>query len=141
MASPMAMPMPGGGVLYGPYQHVPFLLRFWWFNLALLLIAAGLIAGNGAALLSAGFFATWSAIFPWVASLGSFGFILGIVLGLVLMGAFLLYLLGFRVLAALLTFPTVIVSLFIGGGFIAGMLVGILAGLLILLSERYRGVI
>lgn len=137
----MGMPMPTGGAWYGPYPHAPFLLRFWWFNLALLLIAAFLIAANGAALLSGGFFATWSAIFPWVTSLGSFGFILGIVLGLVVMGAFLLYLLGFRVLAALLTFPTVIVSLFIGGGFIAGMLIGIVAGLLILLSERYRGVI
>jgi hypothetical protein len=77
------------------------------------LVVAGLIFFNGVALLSPPLFTIWATILPWVASLGYFGFILGIVLGIVPVGAFVL-LLGFRVLAALIMLPTAIVSLLIG---------------------------
>jgi hypothetical protein len=44
--------------------------------------------------------------------------------------------LGFRVLAAFLVFPAAIVSLLIGGGFIAGVIIGVLASLLVIFSQR-----
>jgi len=92
-----------------------------------------LIFANGIALLSPGFFAWWSAFLPWITAFGSFGFILGIVLGLVLVGAIIMMFLKFRVLAAFIIFPTAIVSLFIGGGFILGGILAVLGGILLLL--------
>jgi hypothetical protein len=41
--------------------------------------------------------------------------------------------LKFRVLAAFIIFPTAIVSLFIGGGFILGGILAVLGGILLLL--------
>jgi len=141
-ASPMAHVgaygnIPPGGVLIGPFSQATFLARFWWFPASLVLVAAGLIFFNGVALLSTDFFTTWIAILPWIASLGYFGFILGVVLGIVLIGAFVLMLLGFRVIAAFIILPTAIVSLFIGGGFFAGLILGVLAGLLELLRIKF----
>ncbi len=104
----------------------------------MLLISAGLIFANGVALLSPGFWIVWVGFVPWVAFLGSFAFILGIMLGLVLIGALVMLLLGFRVLAAFIIFPTAIVSLFIGGGFIAGLLFGVLAGLLLIINGTWH---
>ena len=101
------------------------------------MVSAILIIINAAALLSPGFWAIWVGFVPWVAFLGSFAFILGIMLGLVLFGALVMLLLGFRVLAAFVIFPTAIVSLFIGGGFIAGLLLGVLAGLLLIINGTY----
>ena len=54
-------------------------------------------------------------------------------LGFVLVGALILMLLRFRVMAAFMIFPTAIVSLFIGGGFIIGAILAVLAGILLLL--------
>jgi hypothetical protein len=122
-------------MLYGPFPR-PLLVRYWWIPAALLIIASGLIFFNGVALLSPPFFAVWAGFFPWVIPLGTFGFILGVILGLVLLGALVLIFLGFRAQAAFLIFPASIASLFIGGGFIAGVLIGVLAGMLILLNER-----
>lgn len=96
-------------------------------------VAAALIFFNGIALLSSGFFAAWSDFLPWIAALGSFGVILGIILGLVLVGAIVMMLFGFRVLSAFMILPTAVVSLFIGGGFIIGAILAVLAGILLLL--------
>jgi len=101
------------------------------------MIASGLMFFNGIAQLSPGFFVIWTSFLPWVVSLGTFGFILGVILGLVLLGALVLIFLGFRVQAAFLIFPAAIVSLLIGGDFIAGIVTGILAGMLILINEKF----
>ena len=118
---------------YGPYFHPPNFLRSQWLPVILVGVAAALIFVNGVALLSPGFFAAWGSFLPWVAFLGSFGFILGVMLGLVLVGALVLMLLGFRVMAAFMIFPTAIVSLFIGGGFIIGAALAVIAGILLIL--------
>lgn len=123
-------------MFYGPYTHPPVLIRSWWIPATLLLIAAGLIIANGVALLSSAFFTTWINFFPWVAQLGSFAFILGVMMGLVILGAVLLLFFGFRVLAAFMIFPTAIVSLFIGGGFIVGTIIGVLAGIILIMNEK-----
>jgi len=114
----------------------PFLTVNWWIPASLFFIAAGLIVFNAIALLSPAFFLAWVGMFPWVGALGYFGFILGTVLGLVIIGGLVLYFLGFQVVAAFLIFPAAIVSLFIGGGFIAGAIIGVLASLLVIFTQR-----
>jgi hypothetical protein len=136
MAAYPGVRVPGGGMFYGPYTHPRVLVRFWWIPAALLLIAAGLIFANGVALLSPAFFATWVNFLPWVAQLGSFAFILGVMMGMVILGAVLLLFFGFRVLAAFMIFPAAIVSLFIGGGFLAGTIIGVLAGIILIMNEK-----
>jgi len=96
-------------------------------------IAAALISINGAAFLSPTFFAVWSSYLPWIAFLGSLAFILGVILGIVLLGALILILLGYRVMSAFLIFPTAIISLLIGGGFAVGALLAVIAGILLIL--------
>ena len=112
----------------------PMLARLWWIPLGLVGAAAALILFNGIALLSPGFFAAWSAFLPWVGLFGVFGFILGIIFGLVLLGTIVMVLLKFRVFAAFIIFPTAIVSLIIGGGFIIGAVLAVIAGILLLLT-------
>jgi hypothetical protein len=104
-----------------------------WLPMVLVGIAAALIFTNGAALLSSSFFAVWGSYLPWLASLGSIGFILGIMLGLVLLGALILVVLHYRVMAAFVIFPTALVSLLIGGGFVLGAVLAVIAGIILLL--------
>jgi len=120
---------------YGPFPEVPLLVKMWWLPAAIVVFAAGLIFVNAAALLSPGFL-PWSIawITPWITpATFQLDFIIGIILGLVLVGALVIMLLKFRVLAAFLIFPTAILSLFIGGGFILGALLAVVAGILLLL--------
>ncbi len=98
-------------------------------------IAALLIIANGVALLSPSFYFYWSWLLPWVAALGTFSFILGIVLGLVLFGAVIMMFLRFRIIAAFVILPTAIVSLFIGGGFFLGTILAVLTGILLLMMS------
>jgi len=82
------------------------------------------------------FFATWVGYFPWVAQLGNFSFILGVVLGMVIVGAVILYMLGFKVLSAFMVFPTAILSLFIGGGFLVGLILAVLTGIFMIMNGK-----
>jgi hypothetical protein len=75
----------------------------------------------------------WTGYLPWVAFLGNFSFILGVMLGLILLGAVVLMVLNFRVMSAFVIFPTAIVSFFIGGGFIIGAILAVLAGIILIL--------
>jgi hypothetical protein len=117
---------------YGPFFPFRF-FRSQWMAIILVGIAAALIIINGVALLSSTFFTIWSMYIPWVVFLGALGVITGVMLGLVLFGALILILLRFRVMAAFMIFPTAIVSLLIGGGFIIGAVLAVLAAILLLL--------
>ena len=127
-------------MVYGPYPvKGPVIRRYSLLAVLLLTLSAVLIFANADALLWSPFFATWVSWFPWVALLGppfNFGFILGIILSLVISGAIFLYMLGFRVLAAFMVFPAAILSLFIGGGFWVGLIVGVLTGILMIWNGR-----
>ena len=124
-------------MLIGPFPaRIPFLANPW-LSVSIVAIAASLIIANGVALLSPAFFATWASMLPWVAPFGSFAFILGVVLGLILFGTVFLLFLGFRILAAFVIFPTAIVSFFIGGGFFLGLILGVLGGLLEVMRTRF----
>ena len=126
-------PMPGG-TFFGPFPKR--FHRFSWIAVFLLLVSAGLIVANAAALLFPPFFFMWVGWFPWVAQLGNFSFILGTVLGIIIIGAVILYMLEFKVLSAFMVFPAAIVSLFIGGGFWAGLIIGVLTGIFMIMHER-----
>lgn len=128
-AYPMRARPPGW---YGPFSPFNF-FRSPWMPIILVGIAATLIIINGAALLSSTFWTFWTFYLPWVAFLGPLGVITGVMLGLVLFGAVILILLRFRVMAAFMIFPTAIVSILIGGGFILGAVLAVLAGILLLL--------
>jgi len=131
--------LPPGGVVYGPYPVKPGMIRrYSLLVVALLSIVSILIYANGQALLWPPFFAAWIAFFPWVAVLGNFSFILGLVLSLVVAGAIILYMLGFKVLAAFMVFPASIVSFFIGGGFWVGLILGVLTGIVMIWNRRPR---
>lgn len=124
-------------MVYGPYPAKPHIFRrYSLLALLLLIVSAALIFVNAAALLWPSFFATWVLFFPWVLSLGSFNFILGVVLGMIILGAAFLYMLGFRVLAAFMVFPAAVVSLFIGGGFIVGLVIGVVTGIYMIMNEK-----
>jgi hypothetical protein len=82
------------------------------------------------------FYAAWVGLFPWIASLGDLGFILGVILGLVIDMGVVLYAFGFRVESAFIIFPTAIISLFIGGGFLAGLIIAVLTGIFIMMNEK-----
>ena len=105
--------------------------------IALLSISGALIWFNADALLLwPAFYATWVGLFPWIAQLGNLSFILGVILGLVIdMGA-VVYSFGLRVEAAFIVFPTAIISLFIGGGFLAGLIIAVLTGIFIVMNEK-----
>ncbi|HMK82417.1 MAG TPA: hypothetical protein VK503_01740 [Candidatus Bathyarchaeia archaeon] len=103
----------------------------------LLSISATLIFFNAEALVWwPDFFEPWMSLFPWVTQLGSLSFILGIVLGLVIDIAVFVYMLGFRILSAVVVLPTAIVSLFIGGGFLFGLIIAVLTGIFIIKNEK-----
>jgi len=111
------------------------LVRWWWLPAAIVVFAAGLIFLNAAALLSPGF-SLWAIMWltPWITPATVYlDFILGIILGLVLVGSIVMMVLKFRVLAAFIIFPTAILSLFMGGGFILGAVLAVIAGILLLL--------
>jgi hypothetical protein len=102
----------------------------------LLTLSAVLIWFNADALLWwPDFYATWVTIFPWVAQLGSLSFILGVILGLVIDMAVVVYAFGFGVESAFIVFPTAIISLLIGGGFLAGLIIAVLTGIFIMINE------
>jgi hypothetical protein len=81
-----------------------------------------------------GFYATWVGFFPWITS-PELSFILGVMLGLVIDMGVVLYSFGFRVEAAFIVLPTAIISLFIGGGFLAGLIIAVLTGIFIMMNE------
>lgn len=60
----------------------------------------------------------------------SYAFALGMIIGLVLIMGSIVMVMKFGVLADIIIFPFAVFSLIIGGGFIAGMVLGIVAGIL-----------
>ena len=99
----------------------------------LALVAGILVIVNSAALLSPSFFALWAGVFFWLPTVGqSYAFILGSLIGLVLILGAIIMLVGNGPLADIIIFPFAIFSLMIGGGFVTGMLLGIIAGILAL---------
>ena len=103
---------------------------------ALSLVSGILVLLNSAALLSPSFFSFWSSLFFWLPILGpTYVFTLGFVIGLTLIMGSIVMLLRSGALADVIIFPFAIFSLIVGGGFVAGMILGIVGGILAVLSR------
>jgi len=100
---------------------------------ALSLSSGILVLLNSVAFLVPSFYGppvNWSAIFWWLPNLGlSYAFVLGLIIGLVLILGSVIMILGHGAFADVLIFPFAVFSLIIGGGFVAGMVLGIVGGI------------
>ena len=100
------------------------------------LVSGILVLLNSAALLSPSFYGFWSTVFFWLPILGpTYAFALGVLIGLTIIFASIIMILSSGALADVIVFPFAVFSLIIGGGFIAGMIIGIIAGILAVLKR------
>jgi hypothetical protein len=96
----------------------------------LTLISGILVLLNAALLLVPSFYAAWSTVFWWLPILGpSYAFAIGFIIGLVLVTGSIIMILSNAALANIIILPFAVFSLIIGGGFIAGMVLGVLGGI------------
>lgn len=145
MAPPMAAPAfapPPPAAAYPGYPPPAFLpvpppspRSLWGFILSV--IAGILVILNAAALLSPSFYAMWIGVFFWLPALGppSLAFAIGIIIGLILVIGSILMLLGYGTIGSIVVFPLAVLSLIIGGGFVAGFVLGVLGGILGMLGR------
>ena len=103
----------------------------------LTLVSGVLVLLNASALLSPSFWSLWSSTFFWLPTIGqSYAFMIGAIVGLTLVLGAIVMALSNGALADVIVFPFAIFSLMIGGGFIAGMVLGIIGGILALVRRN-----
>jgi hypothetical protein len=104
----------------------------------LTLISGILVLLNSAALLSPSFYAFWSTIFFWLPAIGppAYAFAIGVIIGLTLIFGAIVMAMGHGAIADVIIFPFAVFSLIIGGGFIAGFILGVLGGIFGALSRE-----
>lgn len=136
-------PMPSGpSAMFAPYPP-PFAApsaprALWGFLLSM--IAGILVIINAAALLSTPFYNMWVGIFFWIPVIDSSAahgliFAIGAIIGLILVIGSILMLLGYGTIGSIVVFPLAVLSLIIGGGFVAGFVLGVLGGILGMLGR------
>jgi len=122
------------GIVSAPLVRSRFIGRraVWGFVLAM--ISTVLILLNAAALLSPGFWGpptNWSAIFWWLTGLGqSIATLIGLIAGFTVMTGGIMMVMRRGALGASLALPFAVISFIIGGGFLVGAVLGIVAGIL-----------
>jgi hypothetical protein len=98
------------------------------------LISGILVLLNAAALLAPSFYGpptNWSGIFFWLPAIGeTYAFAIGVVIGLTLIMASIIMVMGHGAIADVIIFPFAVFSIIIGGGFVAGFLLGVIGGIL-----------
>ena len=132
-APPMSYPM------FAPQPPSPRAL--WGFILSM--IAGILVILNAAALLATTFYNLWVGVFFWIPVIDnpitdpSHGliFAIGAIIGLILVIGSILMLLGYGTIGSIVVFPLAVLSLIIGGGFVAGFVLGVLGGILGMLGR------
>jgi hypothetical protein len=110
----------------------------WGFILTLL--AGILVILNAGALLSQPFYNMWVSAFFWIPVIDTSPthgliFVIGAIVGLVLLMGSILMLLGYGTIGSIVVFPLAVVSLLIGGGFVAGFVLGVMGGILGMLGR------
>lgn len=139
---PAPPPMPEVGFAPPPVGVPPVAVfpparSTWGFTISL--IGGILIIINAAALLSASFYALWAAIFPWITYFGPFPpwvlVAIGLILGIIATIGSILMILGYGTIGAVVVFPAAVISLILGGGFIAGFVLGVVGGILGMLGR------
>jgi hypothetical protein len=133
-AAPAFMPAP-----YPPPFATPSAPRALW-GFLLSMIAGILVILNAAALLSTPFYNMWVGIFFWIPVIDSSAahgliFAIGAIIGLILVIGSILMLLGYGTIGSIVVFPLAVLSLIIGGGFVAGFVLGVLGGILGMLGR------
>jgi len=134
---PPPMPAPAAAFpVYPPPMMAPAAPRALW-GFILSVIAGILVILNAAALLAPGFYAMWVGVFFWLPALGpaSLAFAIGVIIGLILVIGSILMLLGYGTIGSIVVFPMAVLSLIIGGGFVAGFVLGVLGGILGMLGR------
>jgi hypothetical protein len=101
------------------------------------MVSSVLILLNSAALLSPSFWGAptnWSGIFWWLGAPSGFGqwlaVLVGVIAGFIVMTGGMAMIMKRGVMGALITLPFAMLSIIIGGGFLAGAALGIAAGIL-----------
>ena len=118
----------------------------WGFILSL--VAGILVLLNAGLLLAWQFYGgtfLWANIFFWICKIdgqsscplssgstatGSITFMIGAVIGLIMIVGSIMMILGYGTIGSLVIFPLAVFSLIIGGGFIAGFVLGIIGGIM-----------
>jgi hypothetical protein len=130
-------PVATGVVVYPPTPRrvIPERRAVWGFVLAM--IGGILILINSVALLSATFWGPptgWSNVFWWLGGSSGLGqsiaVLIGLIAGLTVIAGGMMMVMRRGPIGAVLTFPFAVLSFIIGGGFIAGGILGIVAGIL-----------
>jgi len=138
-----APPMPAPGPMYAPAPYPMFGMpssprALWGFILSM--IAGILVILNAAALLSNSFYTLWTGVFFWIPVIDTSPthgliFAIGASIGLILVIGSILMLLGYGTIGSIVVFPLAVLSLIIGGGFVAGFVLGVLGGILGMLGR------
>jgi len=138
-AGPMIGPMAGPMMPAGPVRSI------WGFVVSL--VAGILVLLNAALLLAWQFYGgsfLWANIFFWICKIdgyacplpsgstatGNITFMLGAVIGLIIIVGSIMMVLGYGTIGSVVIFPLAVFSLLIGGGFIAGFVLGIIGGIM-----------
>jgi hypothetical protein len=142
MYEPPTMIMSGGPIMAPPFGGPFFQPKppraLWAFILSM--VAGILVILNAAALLSNAFYSMWVQIFFWIPVLDAspqhgLVFAIGTIIGLILVTGSILMILGYGTIGSIIVFPLAVVSLMIGGGFLAGFILGVLGGILGMLGK------
>jgi DNA-directed RNA polymerase subunit RPC12/RpoP len=136
MSQPPMMSQPYPYPMFGMQPSSPRAL--WGFILAM--IAGILVILNAAALLSNSFYSLWVGVFFWIPVIDTSPqhgliFAYGAIIGLILVIGSILMLLGYGTIGSIVVFPLAVLSLIIGGGFVAGFVLGVLGGILGMLGR------
>jgi len=130
-------PVASGVAGYSPAPRRGFAGRraVWGFVCAM--IGGILILANSVELLSAGFWGPptgWSDVFWWLGGSSGLGqsiaVLIGLIAGLTVIAGGMMMVMRRGPIGAIITFPFAVLSFIIGGGFIAGGILGIVAGIL-----------
>jgi hypothetical protein len=130
-------PVVSGVAGYGPTPRRGFVGRRAVWGFACAMIAGILILANSVELLSAGFWGAptgWSDVFWWLGGSSGLGqpiaVLIGLIAGLTVIAGGMMMVMRRGPIGAIITFPFAVLSFLIGGGFIAGGILGIVAGIL-----------
>ena len=139
MPAPSYAPPPMPVMAPYPVYGVPSSPRALW-GFILSMIAGILVILNAAALLSSSFYNLWVGVFFWIPVIDvspqhGLVFAIGAIIGLILVIGSILMLLGYGTIGSIVVFPIAVLSLIIGGGFVAGFVLGVLGGILGMLGR------
>ncbi|MEM2225772.1 MAG: zinc-ribbon domain-containing protein [Candidatus Bathyarchaeia archaeon] len=116
---------------------VPPARALWGFILSI--IAGIMVLINAAGLTSAWLYVTLASIFPWIGTIAPFPpwmlIGIGVILGIIMIIGSLLMIMGYGTIGSIVVFVPAIISLIMGGGFVAGFILGIVGGIMAMLGR------